>query len=129
MFHALSWLVVVTLLLFWSLTAWAVHAVALWTASNAGARSGSASGGGDMRLPDWLTSWVPPKVTDAVSELSAALGPVVDKLLQAAPALADGVAVVTGVVWAIGCALLLVLGAALHLLVTLWRRHGGAANN
>ena len=36
MFYALSWFFVVALLALWSLAAWALHAVAVWTVSNAG---------------------------------------------------------------------------------------------
>lgn len=124
MFYALSWFVVVALLAFWSLAAWALNAVAVWTVSNAGALSGAASGVGSIRLPDWLGPWVPPEIAQSVSQMLAGLGPVVDSLLQAAPALASGVTVATWVVWGIGSALLLMLGAGTHLLVALWRRRG-----
>lgn len=124
MFYALSWFVVVALLAFWSLAAWALNAVAVWTVSNAGALSGAASGVGSIRLPDWLGPWVPPEIAQSVSQMLAGLGPVVDSLLQATPALASGVTVATWVVWGIGSALLLMLGAGTHLLVALWRRRG-----
>ena len=124
MFYALSWFVVVALLALWSLAAWALSAVAVWTVSNAGALSGVASGAGTIRLPDWLVPWVPPEIARSVSQMLAGLGPVVDNLLQAAPALAGGVTVATWVVWGIGTVLLVLLGAGLHLLIALWRRHG-----
>ena len=124
MFYALSWFVVVALLALWSLAAWALHAVAVWTVSNAGALSGAASGVGTIRLPDWLAPWVPPEIAQSVSQLLAGLGPVVDGLLQAAPALAGGLTVATWVVWGIGSVLLVLLGAGLHLLIALWRRRG-----
>lgn len=125
MFYALSWFVVVALLALWSLAAWGLHAVAVWTVTNAGALSGPASGVGAIRLPDWLAPWVPPEIALSGSQLLAGLGPVVDSLLQAAPALAGGVAVATWVVWGIGSVLLVMLGAGLHLLIALWRRRGG----
>lgn len=129
MFYALSWFVIAALLALWSLAAWALQAIAVWTALNASARAGSTSGGGDLRLPDGLAPWVPPAIADAVHQIAAALGPTVDMLLRAAPALADGVAVVTWMAWALGCALLVLLGAALHLLIALWRRHGGGESS
>ena len=125
MFYALSWFVVVALLALWSLAAWALHAVAVWTVSNAGALSGAASGVGTIRLPDWLAPWVPSEIAQSVSQMLAGLGPVVDSLLQAAPALAGGLTVATWVVWGIGSVLLVLLGAGLHLLIALWRRRGG----
>ncbi len=125
MFYALSWFVVVALLALWSLAAWALNAVAVWTVSNAGALSGAVSGAGTIRLPEWLAPWVPPEIAQSVSQMLAGLGPVIDGLLQAAPALAGGVTVSTWVVWGIGSALLVMLGAGLHLLIALWRRRGG----
>jgi len=127
-FYALSWFVVVALLALWSLAAWALHAVAVWTVSNAGALSGAASGAGALALPDWLAPWVPPALAQAMNQLMAGLGPVVDSLLRAVPALAGGLTVATWVVWGVGSALLLLLGAGLHLLVALWRHRGGGGS-
>ena len=42
--------------------------------------------------------------------------------------LAGGLTVVAWVVWAIGGVLLLVLGAALHLLIAMWRRRGSGGS-
>lgn len=124
MFYALSWFAVVSLLALWSLAAWALHAVAVWTVSNAGALSGAASGVGSIALPDGLAPWVPAELVQAMTQLAAGLGPLVDSLLQAAPALSGALTVVAWVVWAIGGVLLLLLGAALHLLIAMWRRRG-----
>jgi len=128
MFYALSWFFIFALLALWSLTAWALHTLAVWTVSSAGALSGAASGAGTLALPDWLAPWVPPELVQAVASLVTGFGPMVDSLLQAAPALAGGLTVATWVVWGIGSALLLLLGAGLHLLIALWRRHGGGGS-
>jgi len=61
----------------------------------------------------------------SASQLLAGLWPVMDSLLQAAPALANGVTAVTWVIWGIGSALLVMLGAGLHLVIAVWRRRGG----
>ena len=129
MLYALSWFVVFALLALWSLTAWALHAVAVWTVSNAGALTGAASGASTISVPDWLASWVPPEVTQWASQLMAGLAPLVDSLLQTAPALAAGLIVLTWVVWGIGSVLLVLLGAGLHLLIALWRRRGGSGSS
>ena len=128
MFYTLSWFAVASLFALWSLAAWALHAVAVWTLSNAGALSGAASGVGSMALPDWLAPWVPPELAQAMTQLMGGLGPLVDSLLQAAPALAGGLTVAAWVFWAIGGVLLLLLGAGLHLLIALWRRRGGGGS-
>lgn len=126
MFHALSWFVVVSLLAFWSLVAWALHALAVWTLSNAGSLSGLASGAGTMKLPDGLAPWIPPELAQWAAQWLASFGPVVDTLLQAAPALAGGVTVASWVIWGIGSLLLVLLGAGLHLLIgRRTRRHDG----
>ncbi len=128
MFYALSWFAVASLLALWSLAAWSLHAVAVWTVSNAGALSGAASGVGGIALPGWLAPWVPPELMQALALLMSELGPLVGSLLQAAPALAGGVTVATWVIWGIGSLLLLMLGAGLHLLIALWRRRGGGGS-
>jgi len=125
MFYALSWFFVVALLALWSLAAWALHAVAVWTVSNAGALTGVASGAGTITVPDWLAPWVPPEVAQWTSQLMAGFAPLVDGLLQAAPAVAGGLTVATWVIWVIGSVLLVLLGAALHLLIAFLRRRGG----
>lgn len=124
MFYALSWFAVVALLALWSLAAWALHAVAVWTVSNAGALTGAATGVGSIALPDVLAPWVPAELVQAMTQFAAGLGPLVDSLLQAAPALSGGLTVVAWAVWALGGVLLLLLGAALHLLIAIWRRRG-----
>jgi len=124
MFYALSWIFVVILLALWSLAAWALHAIAVWTVSNAGALSGAASGASTMALPDWLAPWVPPEVAQWASQAMGGLEPFINSLLQAAPALAGGLTVATWVIWGIGSVLLVVLGAGLHLLIALRRSRG-----
>ncbi len=126
MFYLLSWFAVASLLALWSLAAWALHAVAVWSVSNAGALSGAASSVGSIALPQWLAPWVPAELVQSVTQMVAGLGPLVDSLLQAAPALAGGLTVATWVIWGIGSVLLVLLGAGLHLLIALWRRRSGS---
>ena len=126
MFYALSWFFIVALLALWSLAAWALHAVAIWTVSNADALSGAASGANTMTLPDWLAPWVPPEAAQWASQLMAGMALIIDSMLQAAPALAGGLTAATWVIWAIGSVLLVLLGAGLHLFIALLRRRGAA---
>jgi hypothetical protein len=131
MLYALSWFFVVALLTLWSVGAWALHAVAVWTVSNAGALSGAASGASTMALPGWLASWVPPEVAQWAGQMMASLAPFIEGMLQAAPALAGALTAATWVIWGIGSVLILLLGAGLHVLIALLRRQGhhGAGPN
>lgn len=129
MSYALSWIIVAALVALWSLTAWALHAMAVWAVSNAGALPGVASGIDSIALPDWLAPWVPTELGSAITQLMVDLGPWVDSLLQALPALAGGLTVVAWMVWAIGSVLFLLMSAGLHLLITLWHRHGDGGSD
>lgn len=125
MLYLLGWFLVFGLFALWSLTVWAVHAVAIWSVSNAGALTGVASGVEGLRLPEWLAPWLPPEIAQAMTSLLAGFAPVVESLLQTVPALTGGLTVVTWVVWGLGSVLLVLLGAGLHLLIAIWRRRGG----
>lgn len=129
MFYALSWFFVVALLALWSLTAWALHAVAVWAVSNAGALTGAASGASTMALPDWLAPWLPPEIAQWASQLMEGLAPFIDSMLQTAPALAGGLTAATWAIWGIGSVLLVLLGAGLHLLIAIMRRRGGSGTD
>ena len=126
--YALSWFLILGLIAAWSLTTWAANAIAVWTVSNAGvltgAATGAASGVESLNLPQWLAPWVPPELAQTVADLLTGVAPAIESLLAGAPALAGGVTMAMWVVWAIGSALLLLLGAGLHLLIALWRRRG-----
>ena len=114
MVYALSWFVVVAMLALWSFAAWALHAVAVWSVSNAGALSSAASDTASLLLPDWLAAWVLTEVAQSVGALVVGLGQL----------LAGGVTAGTWLVWGIGSGLLLMLGVGLHVLIALWRRGG-----
>lgn len=127
MFYTFSWFLVFGLFVLWSLAAWAVHAVAVWTVSNAGALTGVASGVESLRLPEWLAPWVPPETAQAMTSLLSGFAPVVESLLQTAPALTSGLTMATWVIWGLGSAMLVLLGAGLHLLIAMWRRRSGGS--
>lgn len=133
MFYALSWFAVAWLVVLWSVAAWALHGVARWAASNAGALSDV--GASAVTLPDWLVPWLPPEIAQWAGQLHMNLGPFIADVLHAVPVLTEGLAtgitVVTWAIWVVGSALLLMLGAGLHLLIALWhrRRSGGSGTS
>ncbi len=122
MFYALSWLVVFSLLALWSLAAWAFHAVAAWTAANAGVLTSGSGAIDALRLPDWLAPWIPSELAAALTSMLSALTPAIETLLGWAPALAGGLSVAVWVVWGIGSALLIALGLLLSAMIAVLRR-------
>lgn len=129
MIYALSWFLVFSLLALWSLVAWSVTGIAVWTVSNAGTLTGAASGVESLRLPEWLAVWVPPQIAQVMTSTLSELAPAFEDLLQAVPALAGGLTMAAWVIWAVGSALLVLLGAGLHLLIAMWRRNSGRSGS
>jgi len=74
MFYALSWFIVFALLAVWSLGAWALHAITLESAANAGALSGHAKAVEDLSLPARLAPWFPAELLSALQSMAAAPG-------------------------------------------------------
>ena len=62
-----------------------------------------------------------------MTSLLSSFAPVVESLLQTAPALTGGLSMVIWVIWGLGSTLLVLLGAGLHLLIAMWHRRGGAS--
>ncbi len=126
MFYALSWSVVALLLAAWSLALWALHALGTWALTQAGSlasrEAGSPAPATLPAVPDWLAPWLPEGWAALLQGGLAALGPLVQQLLEAMPALAGGLTLAAWLVWGLGTFVLMILGAALHGLVALWRR-------
>lgn len=127
MIYAVSWFLIFILLALWSLAAWALNTIAVWTVSNAGTLTGASSSVVSLRLREWLAPWMPPEIAQAMASVLSSLAPVVESLLQAAPALAVGLSMAAWVLWALGSALLILLGACIHLLIAMWRRRSGGS--
>lgn len=127
MIYALNWFLIFCLFAAWSLAAWALNAVAVWTVSSAGTFTGAASGAEALLLPEWLRVWVAPEIVQAMSSLLLWLAPAIDGVLQAAPVLSGGLTIATWVIWGLGSALLFVLGLGLHLFIAVWRRRSREA--
>ncbi len=125
MIYVLGWFFIFSLLALWSLAAWAANAFGVWTATNAGALTGAASGVEGLRLPQWLAMWVPPEIAQAITSLLSGLVPIIEGSIQAVPSLAGGVTVAIWVVWGVGSVMLVLLGVGLHLLTAMWRRSSG----
>lgn len=125
MSYLLAWCFVWLLIGLWSLAAWGLHALALWTVSQADEVSVDAGAFGGLGLPEPWLAWLPPQLLEAMNALLASLGPLVTGLLQAVPSLAGVLTLASWVVWGLGFTMLLLLGAGLHLVVALWRRRRG----
>ncbi len=123
--YAILWSAILFLLALWSLTAWGLHAVGAWSLTHAGDLGGAAAGIADLRLPEWLSIWVPAEVLQVLPAFLSDMEPFVQALLQAAPVLAGGFTVLAWVVWAFGSAILVGAGVAGHLAVATWRSRRG----
>jgi len=121
MLHAVTWFVVSGLLAIWSLGAWAFHAAAAWAVANAGVLAGGASTG-SLHVPEWLAPWLPPEAAQALAPLLSAFASALEGLVQWMPAVGSGLSVVVWVGWALGAALLVVLGLAVSGTIAVVRR-------
>lgn len=122
MFYVLNWFVVTILLALWSLAAWAFHSIAAWTAANAEVLASSSGAAEAMRAPDWLAPWFPPELAEAITSVLPALAPPIETILHWVPDLTGGLPMLVWVIWAVGSALLIVLGLLLSGTIAVLRR-------
>jgi len=125
MFYALSWFAVCCLLSLWSITAWAFHAITAWTLASAGTVAGTSGAIEALRLPDWLAPWIAPELALSLPSMLSAFAPYIEALSGWATTLAGGMSLVVWMVWAVGTALLIILGLALSGLIAALRRRSG----
>jgi hypothetical protein len=110
------------LLALWSLAAWALNSIAAWSVSNAGVLAGGSGAIEGLLAPDWLAPWIPPEISLAFTSMLSTMGPVIEAALSQAPALAGGLSVVVWTIWAVGIALIVILGLVCSRLITVLRR-------
>ena len=110
MFHALTWFLVVGLLLAWSLAAWAFHAVATWVATQSGSIAGSTEAIQGLSMPAWLAPWVPAEWWSAGTALLSDFAPLLDGLLAAMPSLSGPLSILVWVIWAVVAFFIVLLG-------------------
>jgi hypothetical protein len=130
MFYALNWFVVVSLLILWSLAAWAFHSIAVWTVANAGTLAGSVGSIEALQVPVWLAPWIPSEYSSSLNLVISSLMPAIQTVLEWAPAMADGLSIAVWTVWAIGAVLVIVLGFLVTgLIAVLSRRMSASATS
>lgn len=129
MFYAINWFVVVSLLMLWSLAAWAFHSLAAWTVESAGTLTGAPGAIEALRMPVWLSAWVPPEFAVALNSLMAAIGPSIETAIQWAPAMSGGLSIAVWTLWGIGSVLLILLGLFATGLIAVMRRRQDASAN
>ena len=122
MLFALGWFVVFSLIALWSIAAWAFQSITAWTLSNAGAMAGTSGAIKALHVPDWLAPWIPPELALVFTSTLSSLAPAILAMLDWAPALSGGLSVAVWVVWALGSALLIVLGVGLSGMIAVLRR-------
>lgn len=128
MLYIANWTLVTLLLGLWSLAAWAFHGVVVWALTTAPSLTGPAGDVSSIPVPAWLMQFLP---IGAIQGLIVGLTETwtwLSAFLQAAPSVASGVTAVTWTVWGLGAAVLIALGAGIHIAVALWdRRSRGPA--
>jgi hypothetical protein len=128
MYYALNWFVVVSLLILWSLAAWAFHSIAVWTVANAGTLAGSAGSIETLQVPVWLAPWIPSEYSSSLNLVVSSLTPAIQTVLEWAPAMADGLSIAVWTVWAIGAVLVIVLGFLVTGLIAVLSRRMSASS-
>ncbi len=111
MIHALVWSVVAVLLAFWSLVAWAAHALVSWPGWRAGNPAAASAWIEQLALPAWLAPWLPAGVFEAFKSAIVASGPLLESVVGSLPIAAAWIVAAVWVIWALGTVTLLVLGA------------------
>ena len=125
MFYALNWFLSLALLALWSLACWGMHAVTVWVVSSAGALAGGSVVANTILVPGWLKAWMPPELMGQWEAFVSSVGPMVQAVLEAVPALAGGVTFLAWVLWGLGAVLLVALAVGIHILIALAKRHNG----
>lgn len=110
MYYALNWFLVISLLMLWSVAAWALHSLVGWTAGNAGTLAGGAGAIEVLGMPTWLEPWIPAEYASSLYAIAAYFTPAVQAVVDWVPALAGGVSMAVWIVWSIGAVLLVLLG-------------------
>ena len=121
MLYGLIWFLAATLFAFWSLAAWALHALAGWMAAGAGGLASVPGKVSAIPLPEWLVQWLPPGAAESIGALLSTLKPMIESALAFAPSAIGWVSPVVWVLWAIGSVVLLCLALAITLLVKNWQ--------
>lgn len=123
MLHALTWFLVISLLLAWSLAAWAFHAIASWAAEQSGSLAGSTEAILALSMPEWLAPWVPQGWWNSGVSVLSELAPLLNSVLGAMPSLTGPLSILVWVVWTVGACLIVILGVlASGLLMHLGRK-------
>ena len=125
MVYALNWFLSLALLALWSLACWGMHAVTVWVVSSAGALASGSAVANAILVPGWLKAWMPPELMGQWEAFVSSVGPMVQAVLEAVPALAGGVTFLAWVLWGLGAVLLVALAVGIHILIALAKRHNG----
>lgn len=122
---AVVWVGVVVLLVLWSLGAWAVHGLAVWSLSHA---ETVASGVGSAQLgdlPPWLRMGLPVEWLTSLHAWVQAGVPAVEGLLGWVGSLASALSMVVWGLWSVGAVLLVGVGVVAHVVLRrVWPRSG-----
>lgn len=129
MFYAINWFLSLALLALWSLACWGTHAVTVWVVSSAGALTGGSAVATTILVPGWLKAWMPPELMGQWEVFVSSVGPVVQAVLEAVPALAGGITFLAWALWGVGAIVLVAFAVSIHILIGLVKRHSGGTGS
>lgn len=122
MLFYISWLSVLALLAFWSLSIWLTHALVAWSMSGVGALAGQPLSVESLAMPEFVALWVPADVIVAIKSAAAMAAPFFETALAALPSVAGWLSPLAWGVWGFGALALVVIGAVLHAIIFTTRK-------
>ncbi|RZL36753.1 MAG: hypothetical protein EOP35_10295 [Rubrivivax sp.] len=113
----LGWVLVLLLLALWSSLVWSGQVLLAAMLAKAG-----TFGAGDWSLPEALATKLPVWAAEWLAATLENWTPQLQSLVSSLPWLSSGVTLLAWVVWAVGAAVLLVIGIAIHVAIALVRK-------
>lgn len=118
--HAINWGLLLSLLGLWSLGCWMAGSVLSWEGWSQGLDW--AAEVARMEMPAWLSRWLGLEWIGWLRELLVEFGPAIRDFFTGLPGLGSWLTLALWIVWGLGAAALLAVGALISLVIALMRR-------
>ena len=123
MWHALLWALLALVAVPWTLACIALHALLTSLDGSGGDVQAWLAWLEQWRVPAWLAVWLPMESITALKTWLTTLGPWFESLLAGAPTLLGWLVPLVWIGWGLGLVVLVMLGVAGSVLVSVMRRH------